>query len=72
MCLLCLSDSKGAIPDDKKDKRIRVSVDVEGFGKFIGAGKNSRLARMNAAKKALKEIKKLNWTEWNKPHNKNY
>ena len=56
--MLLILYSKPEVSSDQTAKPVRVTVDVERIGTFVGSGKNSRLARINAASKALKQIKK--------------
>lgn len=39
--------------------KVRVTVDVYGKGRFVGMGRNYRIAKCTAAKRALKYLKAL-------------
>jgi hypothetical protein len=41
------------------DGKIRVTVNVIGKGQFIGIGRNYRIAKSAAAKRALKALKQM-------------
>lgn len=44
-------------PERTMDGKIRVSVNVVGKGRFHGVGRNYRIAKSAAAKRALKSIR---------------
>lgn len=43
--------------------KVRVTVDVYGKGRFVGMGRNYRIAKCTAAKRALKYLKRMKATE---------
>nr|SZF06447.1 endoribonuclease Dcr-1 [Psoroptes ovis] len=43
-------------PEINSDRRIRVTVEVFGLGKFVGIGRNKRIAKCTAAKRALRAL----------------
>jgi len=44
-------------PESIPGRKVRIVCEVFGEGKYIGIGRNKRLAKSTAAKKALKHIK---------------
>lgn len=43
-------------PEINAGRRIRVTVEVFGLGKFVGIGRNKRIAKCTAAKRALRAL----------------
>lgn len=50
----CFVNSK---PESVVGRKVRVICEVFGEGKYIGIGRNKRLAKSTAAKKALRDLK---------------
>ncbi|XP_050699667.1 endoribonuclease Dicer-like isoform X6 [Eriocheir sinensis] len=46
-------------PERLVDGKVRVSVEIFGKGSFVGVGRNYRIAKSTAAKRALRHLKKL-------------
>lgn len=46
-------------PERLVDGKVRVSVEIFGKGSFSGVGRNYRIAKSTAAKRALRHLKKL-------------
>lgn len=44
-------------PEITSGRKIRVSVEVFNVGKFVGVGRNKRIAKCTAAKRALRALK---------------
>ncbi|KAI1287560.1 Endoribonuclease Dcr-1 [Halotydeus destructor] len=44
-------------PEVIKGKKVRVVVEVFSVGTFVGIGRNKRIAKCTAAKRALRELK---------------
>jgi len=44
-------------PEIIKGKKVKVTVEVFSTGKFVGIGRNKRIAKCTAAKRALRELK---------------
>jgi len=59
-------------PERTSDGKIRVTVNVVGKGTFTGVGRNYRIAKSAAAKRALKYIKVVMPSEIQQQSNMDY